>query len=975
MGPKESVADSVVQSLVGPLSMSPPVQSFEGMYNYWGVSPPDPDGDVGPSNYVQMVNSGFTVYDKSGNVLYGPANTNTIWSGFGGPCEARNDGDPIVLYDQLADRWMLSQFTSASPYYECIAVSATPDPTGGYYRYAFQVSPVAFEDYPHFGVWPDGYYMTANEFPNGAANDGAGVFAFERDKMLTGQPADMIYFHLNLPYVGLLPADLEGYTPPPAGSPNFILGLQRTLANQLHMFKFDVVTWDPPAADLNGPYPISVASWDEDLCATTREACIPQPNNGPALEAIADRLMYRLVYRNFPDHESLIANHTVDSTTPAGRAGIRWYEIRNPSATTPTLYQQGTYAPADGDNRWMGSIAMDRLGNIALGFSASNASTTYPTIRYAGRLVTDTLGLLAQGETDLVTGTGVQTGSARWGDYTSLHVDPDECTFWYTDEYYNVSTFNGWRTRIGSFRFPNCAPVCGVADVVTGSITMSDSTQTSAVVGGITSTCSTTQTCPGMSSFPNPRHTDVYTYTNTSGSTQCVTVNLDATGCGNGGVSSVAYLGSFNPATVCTNYLASAPAGPNVTYSFKVPAGATYVVVVRETNIDAGCASYALSVNPSCGVVPEGSDTATPTSTSIIDTPTATAVTTSTGTTTATALPSATSTEAPSSTSIATVTAEDTKEPTSTANTVPSETSTSTAAVPSNTSTSTVQAVASSTQTSASTNTATTAPSSTTTTAPSSTRTSTAVASSTRTATSASSTSTPNATATACAIKFADVPPTGEGSTFYGFVRCLACRHIVSGYPCGGPGEDCNDDNDPYYRPGANVTRGQLSKIIANSAGLNDTPAEGQQQFADVPPGSPFYEYAERLAQTGAIAGYPCGGPGVTEPCDPEGRPYFRPNNPATRGQISKIVSIAAGFNEDVPDGQQTFTDVATDSPFWVYIERLASRGVISGYGEESKCPETGAPCFRYNDNTTRGQMAKIAANTFFPNCNTPARR
>jgi hypothetical protein len=212
------------------------------------------------------------------------------------------------------------------------------------------------------------------------------------------------------------------------------------------------------------------------------------------------------------------------------------------------------------------------------------------------------------------------------------------------------------------------------------------------------------------------------------------------------------------------------------------------------------------------------------------------------------------------------------------------------------------------------------------------------------------------------------------GDTFYDFIRCLACRGIVSGYPCGGPGEDCNDDNEPYYRPGANVTRGQLSKIIANSAGLNDTPAEGQQQFADVEPGDPFYLYVERLAQTGAIAGYPCGGPGLAEPCDAEKRPYFRPNNPATRGQISKIVAIAAGFDEEVPEDQQTFTDVPTDSPFWVYIERLAGREIISGYGDAEKCP-TGTPCFRYNDLTSRGQMAKIAANAFFPDCETPARR
>ncbi|HEX8219506.1 MAG TPA: S-layer homology domain-containing protein [Chloroflexia bacterium] len=237
----------------------------------------------------------------------------------------------------------------------------------------------------------------------------------------------------------------------------------------------------------------------------------------------------------------------------------------------------------------------------------------------------------------------------------------------------------------------------------------------------------------------------------------------------------------------------------------------------------------------------------------------------------------------------------------------------------------------------------------------------------------------PSATPTAtpipgsCTIQFADVPASGEGSTYYAFARCLVCKGIVSGYPCGGPGEPCNPGSEPYYRPGTNVTRGQLSKIIASSAGLNGPVPAGQQQFADVAPGSPFYEYAERLAETGAISGYPCGGPGET--CDGESRPYFRPNNPATRGQISKIVSIAADFSEDIPSDQQSFTDVPSGSPFWVYIERLSSRGVISGYGDDSKCPGTGAPCFRYNDNTTRGQMAKIAANAFFPNCEATARK
>jgi S-layer homology domain len=221
------------------------------------------------------------------------------------------------------------------------------------------------------------------------------------------------------------------------------------------------------------------------------------------------------------------------------------------------------------------------------------------------------------------------------------------------------------------------------------------------------------------------------------------------------------------------------------------------------------------------------------------------------------------------------------------------------------------------------------------------------------------------------------VPPVGEGSTFYGFVRCLACRHIVSGYACGGPGEPCNNTHDQYYRPGVNVTRGQLSKIIALSAGLTYQVPANQQSFHDVVPGDPFYTYIEQLAQTGAISGYQCNTVdpqnGEFLPCDAQNHPWFRPNNLATRGQISKIVSIAAGFNESIPSNRQTFTDVPQNSPFWVYIERLAARNIISGYNDAGHCGAN-TPCFRYNDNTTRGQMAKIAANAFFPNCQTPGK-
>lgn len=269
-------------------------------------------------------------------------------------------------------------------------------------------------------------------------------------------------------------------------------------------------------------------------------------------------------------------------------------------------------------------------------------------------------------------------------------------------------------------------------------------------------------------------------------------------------------------------------------------------------------------------------------------------------------------------------------------------------------------------------------------TSPADTATSTSVAD-TATATSPAATATTQATATAtaCPIQFADVqPPPAPNSTFYTFVRCLVCRGIVTGYACGGVGEPCNANNDPYYRPGANVTRGQLSKIVANSARLNLLIPPGTQSFSDVKNDSPFFVYIEALAADGDIGGYACG-PTHTDPqtgavltCDSASRPYFLPANNATRGQISKIVSSAAKYSDDIPPMQQTFTDVPPSSPFWIYIERLSSRHIIDGYDAASgRCsahnPPYAAPCFLYNDFTTRGQMAKIAANAFFPNCQT----
>ena len=450
--------DSLVQdSPFGPdISVAPNIpattQNFDGVNNVSGVLPPDTNGDVGPNHYVQTVNLAYAVYNKSGALLLGPRNTNLIWSGFGGVCETSNNGDPIVLYDQAADRWMISQFAVPDPYYQCIAVSQTGDPTGAYYRYAFQMSTTLLNDYPHFGIWPDGYYMSIHNFqePLFSYHSGGNV-VFERNQMLNGQTARFVGFNVTT-IGGQLPADLDGSTPPPAGTPNYTVQYPNT--SSLEIFEFHV-DWNNTAnSTFTKVKTLAVSAFDDVIsCGTSGRDCIPQPNTTEKLDAISDRFMYRLAYRNFGSHSALVANHTVDAGT--NKAGIRWYEIRNPGAGA-SIFQQGTYSP-DANHRWMGSIAMDGSGNIALGYSVSN-STLFPSIRYTGRLASDPLGTLPQGEGEIIAGGGSQTHSAsRWGDYSSMSVDPtDDCTFWFTTEYLQSTGSAPWRTRIGSFKFANC---------------------------------------------------------------------------------------------------------------------------------------------------------------------------------------------------------------------------------------------------------------------------------------------------------------------------------------------------------------------------------------------------------------------------------------------------------------------------------------------------------------------------------------
>ncbi|MFN2469288.1 MAG: hypothetical protein ABR521_14310 [Gaiellaceae bacterium] len=449
--------------------MPAPIINVQGVINTDNSNPnlfpPDTQGDVGPNHYWQWVNQEFEVFNKSGNSVLGPVPGNTLWTGFGGLCETTNFGDPIVLYDKHAGRWLGSQFAftidasgnAAPPYTECIAISQTSDPTGPFHRYAFTISNTRFNDYPKFGVWPDAYYMSINQFgdyPDDPLSfKGWGAVAFERDRMLQGLSAQMVYVDTNQLYLPIA-TDLDGTMLPPAGEGGLFFDWEHP--NGFHAKWELTVDWVTPAnSTLVGP--TVFASGPFNPSGTD----VPQPGTSARLDSIDDRLMYRAAYRNFGTHQSVVFNQA--TTIDANQVGTRWLEVRSPHGT-PVTHQQGTYTgdTADGHSRWMGSIAMDNDGNAALGYSISSSSV-FPGVRYVGRLATDPLNTLPQGEATMQDGSGSQTGTfrpnlGRWGDYSMMGIDPiDDCTFWYTQEYYDTTAPVAWRTRIGSFRFPTCA--------------------------------------------------------------------------------------------------------------------------------------------------------------------------------------------------------------------------------------------------------------------------------------------------------------------------------------------------------------------------------------------------------------------------------------------------------------------------------------------------------------------------------------
>lgn len=434
--------------------------NFDGV-GYSGVknSPPDPNGAAGATQFVQWANADIGVFSKStGSLVLGPVSNDTFWSGFGGPCATQTNVDGIVLYDKMADRWLISRHaknTTSGMWYQCVAVSTSSDATGSYNRYAFPLPGLNYPDYPKMGIWPDAYYLSINQLSNSDFSFlGAEVCALQRSAMLAGTAATMQC--LQLPAADgltLLPADLDGSTVPPAGSPEFLMNL---LLKGLQLWKFHVDFNTPANSKLTGPTRLVPASFlpacGGSLTKGTGGFCIPQLNTSELLDSLSEEgLMYRLAYRNFGTYDSIVVTHTVGSSS--NPSGIRWYEIRNPG-TSPAIYQQATYRP-DAHFRWMSSAAMDKLGNIAIGYSVSSKSM-FPAIAVTGRLSTDSLGTL-EAEQSIMQGSGSQTTSGRWGDYTSMSVDPvDDCTFWYTNEYLKSSGVNNWSTRIASFRFSNC---------------------------------------------------------------------------------------------------------------------------------------------------------------------------------------------------------------------------------------------------------------------------------------------------------------------------------------------------------------------------------------------------------------------------------------------------------------------------------------------------------------------------------------
>jgi len=438
------------------------VANFDGQ-GYTGVNPPDPVGDVGPNYYIQAVNGSggtkITVYNKDGSVASGPFTLDDLGTG---SC-ASGDGDPIVLYDRLAQRWLMQEFNFYGNTL-CFYISQGPDPVNdGWYQYAFSTD--SNPDYPHIGIWPDAYYTTTNESPSA-------VYAFDRENMITGGTAraSQRFSMTSLAGYGFqtgTPADLDGPDAPPAGAPGLIMRHVDDEAHSnypddanhdlLEMFAFHM-DWDTPANTTYTQLPsIQITDFNSWLIDYSTFYTVPQPGSSTRLDAIREAILNRLQYRNFGDHESLVGvlptNINPATSGSVVNAGLRWFELSKTGAGDWSLVQEGTYQPGDdSENRFVGSVAADQSGNIALAYSFTDTDpAVHPSLYYTGRQSTDAAGIMSQPETTLVTGSG--TASGRWGDYAAMGVDPiDDCTFWFTGEY----QASDWGTQIAAFKFDAC---------------------------------------------------------------------------------------------------------------------------------------------------------------------------------------------------------------------------------------------------------------------------------------------------------------------------------------------------------------------------------------------------------------------------------------------------------------------------------------------------------------------------------------
>jgi hypothetical protein len=455
--------DPAVQSEYLPKLSTTKLLSFDGVTQQQaGAIPPDTNGSVGGTQFVEIVNVVYQVYDKTTGqpLLPQPVQINTIWKSFGGLCESNNGGDPVVLWDKLAQRWLVTQLAydnNLTENFLCMAVSTSADATGSYNRYAFNMGG-NLPDYPKYAVWPDAYYGTHNLYGPGGFL-GAEPCAFDRTKMVGGGKATMICITPDPANFGFLPSDLDGTALPPKGAPNHYVELGN-LTNQLKEFDFHADFVNPKKSSFKGPHLISVPNYVL-ICHDGRNfACVPQPNPGQNVDSLSGLLMFRLAYRRFPDHDSMVVAHAVQpGKSSTATVATRWYEMRSRGGKF-SLYQAGTFENKT-DNLWMASIAMDKQGNIAMGMSADSSTKLDTSIWYTGRVPGDPLGKM-ETPTVVVKGSAVQVhGGNRWGDYSSMSVDPgDDCTFWFAQEYYKKknggAASNDWSTHMVSFKFNGC---------------------------------------------------------------------------------------------------------------------------------------------------------------------------------------------------------------------------------------------------------------------------------------------------------------------------------------------------------------------------------------------------------------------------------------------------------------------------------------------------------------------------------------